>query len=57
MSVIDDVFEVNRIYAQNFTLGQLSLPAARKLAVVACMDVRLTVERVLGLTCAASSTT
>ena len=49
MSVIDEVFEANRIYAQHFTLGQLPLPPARKLAVVACMDARLTVERVLGL--------
>ncbi len=49
MSVIDEVLEANRIYAQNFTLGQLPLPPARKLAVVACMDARLTVERVLGL--------
>ncbi len=49
MSVIDEVLEANRIYAQNFALGQLQLPPARKLAVVACMDARLTVERVLGL--------
>ncbi len=49
MSVIDEVLEANRIYAQNFELGQLALPPARTLAVVACMDARLTVERVLGL--------
>ncbi len=29
MSVIDEVLEANRIYAQNFTLGQLVLPPAR----------------------------
>src|SRR4029077_20079781 len=34
---------------QNFTLGHLPLPPARKLAVVACMDARLMVDQILGL--------
>jgi carbonic anhydrase len=49
MSVTDEVLAANQQYAQNFTLGNLALPPARKLAVVACMDARLTVEPVLGL--------
>jgi len=49
MSVTDEVIATNQPYAQNFTLGNLALPPARKLAVVACMDARLTVEPVLGL--------
>lgn len=49
MSVVDEVLQANRRYAQDFALGRLSMPPARKLAVVACMDARLTVEQVLGL--------
>ena len=49
MSTIDDVLKNNRQYAQSFTLGSLSTPPARKLAIVACMDARLTVEALLGL--------
>jgi carbonic anhydrase len=49
MGVIDEVFAANESYAQSFTLGHLSLPPARKLAVVACMDARLMVDQMLGL--------
>jgi carbonic anhydrase len=49
MSVTDEVLRANETYAQNFTLGQLPLPPARKLAVVACMDARLIVSQILGL--------
>ena len=49
MSVIDEGLQANRRYAQDFTLGHLPMPPARQLAVVACMDARLTVEQVLGL--------
>ena len=49
MSVTDEVLRANEAYARQFTLGQLPMPPARKLAVVACMDARLTVEQVLGL--------
>lgn len=49
MSIIDQVVASNEAYAQNFTLGHLPMPPARKLAVVACMDARLTVEQILGL--------
>jgi carbonic anhydrase len=49
MSTIDEVLRANDSYAQHFTLGHLSLPPARKLAVVACMDARLMVDQILGL--------
>lgn len=49
MSVIDQTLAANEAYAREFALGQLAMPPARKLAVVACMDARLTVEKVLGL--------
>jgi len=49
MSVIEEVLKANEDYAQHFTLEHLPMPPARKLAVVACMDARLTVEQVLGL--------
>ena len=49
MSVIEEVLKHNEGYAQGFTLGDLPMPPGRKLAVVACMDARLTVEEMLGL--------
>ena len=49
MSVVEAVLKSNQSYAQNFTLGDLPMPPARKLAVIACMDARLTVEEMLGL--------
>ena len=49
MSIIDEVLAANRDYAQSFRLGNLAMPPSRKLAIVACMDARLTVEQMLGL--------
>jgi carbonic anhydrase len=49
MSVIDEVLKANEAYGSQFTLGHLSMPPARKLAIVACMDARMTVEQMLGL--------
>jgi carbonic anhydrase len=49
LSVIDEVVEANKAYAQGFSLGHLPMPPARKLAVVACMDARLMVSQMLGL--------
>jgi carbonic anhydrase len=48
MSVTDEYLENNRAYAADFT-GPLPLPPSRHLAVVACMDARLDVYRILGL--------
>ncbi len=49
MSVTDEVLKANQEYAQKFTQGNLAMPPARKLAVVACMDARLIVSQILGL--------
>ena len=49
MSIIEAVLESNQSYAKSFTLGDLPMPPARKLAVIACMDARLTVEEMLAL--------
>ncbi len=39
----------NGEYAKTFKYGELPIPPARKLAILACMDARLTVEDFLGL--------
>jgi carbonic anhydrase len=49
MAVIDDLLENAALYADSFTLGELPLPPARGVAVVACMDARLNVYGLLGL--------
>lgn len=48
MSVTDEYLANNVEYAKNFT-GPLPLPPSKHVAVVACMDARLDVYRVLGL--------
>lgn len=49
MTVTDEILAANADYARDFNLGQLPMPPARKLAIVACMDARLTIEPMLGL--------
>ena len=49
MSTIDDAIKANESYGRGFDLGELAMPPARKLAIVACMDARLTIEPMLGL--------
>lgn len=49
MSVTDEALKANEAFAQEFKLGNLPMPPGRKLAIIACMDARLTVEQVLGL--------
>ena len=49
MSTIDETLKNNKSYAQDFKLGHLPMPPARQLAIVACMDARMTVEQMLGL--------
>ena len=39
----------NAAYAESFEKGDLPLPPARGVAVVACMDARLDVHKILGL--------
>src|ERR1700746_688012 len=48
MSVTDDLLANNARYAESFT-GPLPLPPSKHVAVVACMDARLDVYRILGL--------
>lgn len=49
MTATDDLLERNASYAEAFEQGDLPLPPARKLAVLACMDARLDVHGLLGL--------
>jgi carbonic anhydrase len=49
MGIYEENLTANQHYAEKFALGHLPMPPARKLAVVACMDARLTVEQFLGL--------
>jgi carbonic anhydrase len=48
MSVTDELLQNNAAYAESFEKGDLQLPPARGVAVVACMDARLDVHRDLG---------
>jgi carbonic anhydrase len=49
MTVTDDFLTNNDAYASQFTKGDLPLPPAKQVAVLACMDARLDPARVLGL--------
>src|SRR5918999_2122839 len=49
MSVTDELVANNEAYAARFDKGDLPLPPARKVAVVACMDARLNPYGILGL--------
>jgi len=49
MSVTDQLLDNNAAYVASFTKGELPLPPAKKVAVLACMDARLDPARVLGL--------
>src|SRR5438067_13838903 len=49
MSVTDELLDNNKRYAKGFEKGDLPLPPAKQVAVVACMDARLHVSKILGL--------
>ena len=49
MSVTDELLQNNEAYAESFDKGDLPLPPAKGVAVVACMDARLNVYGMLGL--------
>jgi carbonic anhydrase len=49
MSTIDDAIRENALYSRGFNQGTLAMPPARKVAIVVCMDARLTIEPMLGL--------
>jgi carbonic anhydrase len=48
LTVTDELLENNARYAESFS-GPLPLPPAKHVAVLACMDARIDVYRVLGL--------
>ena len=48
-TLTDNLLDNNATYASGFDKSDLSLPPARKLAVLACMDARLDPAKVLGL--------
>ena len=49
MAQIDELLANNSRYAGSFDKGDLPMPPARGMAVVACMDARLDVHKILGL--------
>jgi carbonic anhydrase len=49
MTVIDELLENASAYAETFDKGELPLPPARRVAIVACMDARLNPHALLGL--------
>ena len=49
MTTTDDLLANNESYASSFDRGDLPAPPGRKVAVVACMDARLNVYGILGL--------
>ena len=49
MTITDELLQNAEQYAAGFDQGDLPLPPAKKLAVVACMDARLDVHKILGL--------
>ncbi len=49
MSTTDELLQNNASYAESFDKGDLPVPPAKGVAVVACMDARLNVYGMLGL--------
>ncbi|MBO0707829.1 MAG: carbonic anhydrase [Candidatus Dormibacteraeota bacterium] len=49
MTATEESLAANATYASTFEGGALAMPPAKKLAVLACMDARLDVHRILGL--------
>ena len=49
MSTTDDLIRNNQEYAASFSSGHLPMPPGAQVAVVACMDARLSVYGILGL--------
>ena len=49
MSITDELLKNNEAYVASFDKGDLPLPPAKKVAVVACMDARLNPYGALGL--------
>jgi len=48
-TVFDDMVEHNKGYAKRFALGHLQTPPIKKLVILTCMDSRMDLEQLLGL--------
>jgi carbonic anhydrase len=48
-ALYERLLDANQYYATQFDRSRLAMPPAKKLAIVVCMDARLTVEDFLGL--------
>jgi len=49
MAVVPELLAANARYAAGFDKGDLPMPPAKQVAVVACMDARLNIYGMLGL--------
>src|SRR5215467_877903 len=49
MAELNNILAANEEYSKGFKYGDLHSPPSRKLAVLACMDARLSIEDLLGL--------
>lgn len=49
MAELNNILAANEVYSKGFKYGDLHSPPSRKLAVLACMDARLSIEDLLGL--------
>jgi carbonic anhydrase len=49
LTATETLLENNRAYAESFEKGDLPLPPAKKVAVIACMDARIVPSKILGL--------
>ena len=49
MGVFDELLEHNKGYAKRFDLGHLQTPPIKKLVILTCMDSRMDLEQLLGL--------
>jgi carbonic anhydrase len=47
--VFDELLEHNKDYAKRFDLGHLQTPPIKKLVILTCMDSRMDLEQLLGL--------
>src|SRR5215469_6272085 len=49
MAELNNILAANEEYSKSFKYGDLRGPPSRKLAVLACMDARLSIKDLLGL--------
>src|SRR3712207_4412699 len=49
MSVVDELLEANKQFANGFEYGELPRPPMRKVAIVTCLDARIMPAQALGL--------